>query len=402
MFANKIFHFVKGYVIIRVIGFNIERFLNICQRRSIRLFSIGKRTDTGILVCVSVSDFGKIGSAADETGSHIRIIKRCGLPFLVKNLKKRYALIVSFFLLAVLFFSSSFFIWSIEINGNDEHICQSIAHACDKAGLRIGAYKPRLLSGEEMKNVILNNTDNLAWVWVYIKGTKAVVEYKEGICAPKVVDRTVPCNISAVRDGIIDKVIAKNGRAVVSSGDTVIDGDILISGSVDLENETHQNVHATGDVYAITWHEKSGDYKLYKTYYKSLGKKKTFRTIKLFSKCFDLFTSDAVDFDCYTISEKLSEMKLGKNNFLGIGMYKKTYTKTEPQRIDLSYDDVVEFAKNELEEKISKELLSGSVLRNKQSTVQVLDDSTIRVNVTMEFEEKIGKEVPIENYDQEK
>ncbi len=394
MFFNKVFHFVKGYVIINVSGFYIERFLYICAKRGIELFRIGRRTDEGVRVSISNRDFKKIRPIVYKSKVRISIVRKCGLPFFIKKAKKRRALVAGMLILSVAGYVSSGFIWSIEINSEDETVEKQLLDAIEIAGIRIGAYKPLLPEGEKVKSIIMNNTDNIVWAWVYIKGTKAVVDFKEGIPAPKIVDRSVPCDIVAQRDGIITEIVEKNGDARVTLGDTVEKGDLLIAGTLNSTDGGYKTVHSIGRVFARVWHEKSGEYKLYTEERVATGRKKDFFTLKLFSKCFDLYTRENIDYHEYNISEKLSELKLGKDNFLGIGVYKKTYNEVETEKVEISVDNALKIAQNDLEMQVSKELLPCSKLIDKKIQYECIDDETIKVTLTMEFVEQIGKEVP--------
>ena len=115
MFLNNVFHFMKGYVIINVSGLGIERFLYICAKRKIALFNMGTPSDNGIALCMSISDFRRIKPAVRKSGAYIRIVKKCGLPFLAKQFRRRYILLFGFVIMACAMFISSFFIWSVEI-----------------------------------------------------------------------------------------------------------------------------------------------------------------------------------------------------------------------------------------------------------------------------------------------
>lgn len=394
MFFNKVFHFVKGYVIINVSGFYIERFLYICAKQGIELFGIGKRTSSGVVVCINIKDYKKIRPIVFETKVKVSILKKYGLPFLLKKAKKRRALFFGILFLSVLSFAASNFIWAVEIKSNNSAVSDKLISAIDTAGVRIGAYKPFLPDGEKIKSIIMNNTDNLVWAWVYINGTKAVVDFKEGIQAPDVIDRTIPCDIVAQSDGVITEIVEKNGSARVHGGDSVAKGDLLISGTLEHPDGSLGTVHAIGDVYARVWHEKSGDYKLYIENEVPTGNKKDFVTVKLFSRCFDFFRDEVIDYENYAITEKLYLPEFGKNNFFGVGFYKKTYSEQERKKVGISKEEAVEFAKHDLEMQISKELLPGSVLNNKNVVYEQIDAETIRVTLTMEFTEQIGIKKP--------
>ena len=390
MIFNKIFHFVKGYVIIKVTSLYIERFLYTCASVGIKLFHIGKRNNNSVIMRIGIKDFFKVRSVCKKTRTHIRIVKKCGLPFFISKLKKRYFLILGFIAVICFMFTSSLFIWSIEIDGESKETAEQISLALEDAGLRIGAFKPLLPDGEQMKNIIMSNTDNLVWAWVNIKGTKAFVEYNEGIKPPKVVNRSIPCDIVAQRDGIIYKITEKNGEKRVLTGDTVMKGDVLIAGTLTSADSTLKTVHSIGEVLACTHHKKSREYKLSYDFATPTGKSKTFRTLKLFSKCFDLFFREKVDFKEYRVTETLNELKLGKNHYLGIGIYEQHYNEIEIVNIPIDYDTAIQKAQYELEEAIAKELLPGSVLVNKKTNHQKIDDNTVLVSVEMEFIENIG------------
>ena len=393
MFFNKIFHFVKGYVIIKVSGSGIERFLYICAKRKISLFGMGEPIDGGITLCISISDFRNLRPAAKKTGVNVRILKKCGLPFCISSLKRRYVLIVGFVLLFGLMLVSTLFIWTVEIQATEGGIPDSLPPAIEKAGIHIGAFKPTLRKGDDIKNIILDNTDNIIWAWAYIKGTKAVIEYRSGIPAPKPVDMAIPCDIAARRDGLIVSVTEKNGKAAVKKGDTVLKGDVLISGISDSDTDKGMPVHAIGDIKAYTWHERVRDYSLTRKIPRPTGRTKCFYTLKLFSKCINLYKTEETGFDNYTITESTYELSVGKGNYLGVGIYKKEYAEAYEEEVPCDYDETVRNAVYELEEEIAKELLCGSVLADKKITHEKTDENTLRVSVTMEFIENIGEEI---------
>lgn len=392
MFLNNVFHFAKGYVIINVSGIGIERFLYICAKRNIVLFNMGVRTDEGVTLCMSISDFKRIKPAVRKSGAQVRIKKRCGLPFFIKRFRKRYVLFFGFVVIAAAMFASSLFIWSVEINSPGGAVPADLPEAIRNSGVYIGAFKPSLPKGDDIKNIILDNTDDIMWVWTYIKGTKAIVEYRNGIPAPKSVKISVPCSIIARRDGLIMSVTEKNGSAAVKKGDTVLKGDVLISGVSRLSENPGLPVHAIGDVKAYTWHEKSREYPLVQTLSEPTGSKKSYYTLKLFSKCINLYTRENIDFESYEIKEEMHELSFGKENYSGIGIYKKTYIQTNESAVPADYNEVVRSAANELEAEIGRELLPGSVLSKRECTHTKTENGTVKVTVSMEFIENIGEE----------
>lgn len=393
MFFNKIFHFVKGYVIIEVFGTGIERFLYISAKRGLALFNMGRVQGKKLVVCISNNELDKLYKVQSKCSVDIRIVRECGLPYYLKKYKKRYVLILGLAIVSILMFVSSFFIWSVEIISPGGTIPQELYQALDIAGVRIGAFIPKMMGEDDIKNSILDNTDSLSWVWVYKRGTKAVVNYRTRKEIPYVADKKTPCDIVAIKDALIVSVREKNGKALVGEGDTVLAGDTLISGVIErtLGEQTLINkVHAMGEIRAYTWYEKEGVFPLYKTNKIPTGNRKAYYTVKLFSRCFNLFKREKVDYSDYVIKEDTKQLQLG-NVSLGIGIYKKEYIEIKQEKVEIPYDDAVLKARAVLEESIAKELLPSSQLQNTTVKSDKADDENVRVSIVMEFIENIGE-----------
>ncbi len=399
MFFNNIFQFWKGYVILYLKGYDIERFFNICRRRGIRLWGIRRPSVSEAIVCIGLADFRRIRPVAGKTKTSIRIRKKRGVPVLVRKYRKRYFLFLGALLLICFLGIMSQFVWSIEIEGIDAVNRQQVLEAAEAAGVRIGAWKGNLQDGQAMKDIILNRVPDISWTWVYLKGTKAVIRVKEKVLPPVVVDKSAPCDIIARRDALIRKITAKNGEPLVEPGEAVLAGDVIIAGTLmDEESGSYRLVHAMGQVEASTWHEKSGEYKLYYETRKPTGAKKSYRTLNLFSKKINLFRKNSIPYAEYDTIESKRELALGQEGYLGIGLETVTYAEVNVIREPIPVETALEIAKNDLEEQIARELLPGAQRVSADIRHQQIDSETIRVTLTMEFIEKIGTENPIGIY----
>ncbi len=398
MFLNKIFHFLKGYVILKLTGFNIERFLFICAKRKIHMWSINKQGKDSCQIVVLADDFPKLRDIARKTRTKVHIINKSGLPILLKKYKKRYFMLFGCVIFVLMLFISTKFIWSVEISGVENADVVAITKILKDSGIYQGAPKYRVRSSKEIKNIILNRVDNISWAWVYLKGTKAVCEIFEDSIPGMNLEYGEPCHVIAARDGIIKRIIATDGIKTAKAGDTVLAGDMLISGVI-LNNlgEPGLNVAAAGDIEAYTWHEKTGTYKLYDEIRIPTGEKKSFLTLNLFSKEINLFLGKTIPFKEFNVEENKHELKLFRDTYLGIGWNKVTAYEVNVEKKQISYDMAVYEGKCELEEKIAKELLPGAELVSENVSHRSIDDETVEVTVTMGFIERIGRKVPIDN-----
>ena len=369
---KKFFKFLYGYVIIKVYGKGAERFINICLRRNIDVWNI-KPFDDGIEMCIYIKDFFHIRQVRKKSNVKIKISQRRGIKHLMRLYRKRYLFLIGFALCIIFFAVSAQFIWVVEINGVENSDINGIISTLDSIGIKSGALKAKLPDGMESKAAIINNNDHIAWAWVYIEGAKARVEIYEQIIPPNILDKDTPCDIVAACDGIINHMVVKNGEEVLNDGDAVKTGDVIISGKVATYKEGYPEeyiyVHSMADIMAYTTHSKNGDYKLYYESRVPTGKNRYMVSLEVFGKMFSLPLGRMFD------TVKYTEVNVNK----------------EP----ISIETAVEFAKNDLEEKISNELLYGSILTDENVEYEKIDNETINVKLEMDFIQNIATSQPI-------
>ena len=396
---NKFFKFLKGYVIIKICGNESERFINICVRRGINIGRVKRLSDGALETAVPKSGFFLLRPIAYKTHTKVRILKKVGLYNAKKRYGRRYALIFGIILAAAFVYISSQFIWTVEINGVELSDYNSVCAALEKSGVYAGARKKDIADGEEIKSNIVSENENIVWAWAYIEGAKARVEVFEKIIPPKVINRDEPCDVVAACDGYIKKAIVKNGQKLCREGDTVSAGDVLISGTVPVfkegEEERYISVHASGTVEAETEHKASGMYGVYYESKQYTGKHKRIIRLELFGKSFKLFGSEKNMYKTCDRAEKRHELKLPFIGYTGISVDNIVYDEYETHREPISIETAAEFAKNELEEKIAKELLYDSRLIDEEFNYVYTDSETIKEELTMKFIEKIGTQQPI-------
>ena len=387
MFFIKIFHIFNGYVILSVTGNNKETFLNEILHLGVHPYSVSRREEQ-FVIKMSLMDFFKLRGAKTHAGIHIE--KKSGLAFLIKKLKKRYFFVSGIILLILSFAIGGQFIWTVEIDGETEN-CERLYSALETAGVKPGTFKPMMNSPLEIKNIVINNAEDISWAWLYVKGTKAVLKVRKNILPPEIFDADTACDIVAARSGIIKKVITKKGVCKVSENQTVMPGDVIISGTIEFEDKPGYLVHASGTAEAYTTHTLEGTYKQYFCYKTYTGRKRRFISLCLFGKRIPLYINAKVDFEKYDTEERT----VGNINGI-MGAEMKVCSEYGLHKEPISYETAVEAAKNELEAKISEELLPGAKLIDKNVDAKSIDEETVSVRVTMDFIENIGTEKRIE------
>ena len=247
---------MRGYVTIRVQGLTLERFINMCMTGDIYLWDVKRIDNTTLETKISIKGFKDLRKIVRKVGCKVSIFEKHGYPFWIYRLKKRKMLLLGAFFCFLLLVFVSTFIFSVEIVGNENVEKAEIISKLNNLGFKPGANRC-FVNLRKLENQLLLEIDQLAWVGVEIKGIKAKVEVAEKILPPNKIDKDIPCNVIAGKNGVIEKVITKSGHSVVEEGDIVKKGDILISGIIQSGNS--MLVHSYGDVYAKTYYEAIGE-----------------------------------------------------------------------------------------------------------------------------------------------
>ncbi len=157
------------------------------------------------------------------------LLRRGGLGLLVRRLFRRPGLILGTLLGILIFTLSSLTVWRVEVIGNEELTSLEIEEAVAEAGLGVGAFTPTVDTAA-VRTRVLEAEPTLSFVSIYVRGTTVLVEVREAApYVPPSEDEGL-FNLVATSDAIVESVTAKVGRAAVTKGMTVRQGDLLISG----------------------------------------------------------------------------------------------------------------------------------------------------------------------------
>ena len=255
MSISRVSNIVTGYVNIRVEGFYIERFINICISKKILLHDITREKSTILYAKVGINDYKRLRDVAKKTKSKIKIEGKVGLPFVMHRYRKRKIFAVFFVVIIFTIIHLSNYVWNIEIEGTVDINQEELLKTLEDSGLYIGVSKEKLDTKSVIDKIRLER-DDIAWIGISVKGTNAMIKIKESKKAPEVINKDEYCNIISDKTGVITKINVQNGTAVVNTGDIVKPGDILVEGYVEGTYTGKRYVHSIADIEAKTWYTK--------------------------------------------------------------------------------------------------------------------------------------------------
>lgn len=247
-----LWNYLKGYVIIRVYGFSVERFINLISVRNMYVWDVCSSGASAVMK-IRLSGIDEARRCALRTGCEIEIIGEKGIPVVIRRFSKRYILVFGAVFFAIAFYGMSLFVWSVSILGNERVAAEEVAEFCEEQGLYPGGLKYRI-DPKEISEGLVESFGDILWAAVEIDGTKAYVRIVETIEEPDMVDRETPVDLVAKKDGVIISVTASSGTPEVRAGDVVAEGDMLISSEMPIKNgeeiKGYEYVAAQGSVMA--------------------------------------------------------------------------------------------------------------------------------------------------------
>lgn len=164
------------------------------------------------------------------------------------DIKKRIGIIIGLILTFIMLYLSSSVVWKINVTGNKSASREEILSELEEAGLTLGTFVPSI-DYDALHNRVLLNSKHLSWISINITGNVANVNVREKQEKENVINPTYS-NVIASYDGYIDQIKVKNGKKLVTVGQVVKKGDILISGIIDSASEGVRYEQANGEVFA--------------------------------------------------------------------------------------------------------------------------------------------------------
>lgn len=243
----------RGQVWLRVTCPYPERVLNLCSARKLAFWDLEWEGAETFTCRMSRGDHRILSRAAEKLDCTIEIVRREGAPYTLAKLRHRQALAVGIAVCGTAVLIGSFFVWDIQIAGNETVPREVILRSLEKNGVHRGCFG-FALNGEDIRNHVLLEIPELLWITVNVSGCRAYVEVRERVEAPEPVDEREPTNVVARRDGLILDIQAMDGVRCVLPGTSVEAGELLISGVEDTETVGARVLTGMGKVEARTWY----------------------------------------------------------------------------------------------------------------------------------------------------
>ena len=399
---RRLVNFLRGWVRLTVTGVFPERMLNLCAQRRVPFWGLEWLDGQTFRFRVPPRWAAALPELAERARCTVREEGTGGLPAFLWRFRRRYGflagLAVSLTLVCVL---SNFILW-VDVTG-----CETVPQARVLAELRRlgvypGAFGPAI-DGNAVGQRALIELDELSWMSVNIKGSRAEVIVREAVQPPELTDEDVWTDVTAETDGVISRVETLSGQARVEPGDAVLEGEVLISGWVDLEPPAGSEapsqgyaVRAAGEIWADTRRTASASIPLTAGVKEYTGEEKRLFSLTVLGRRVDFYENSGIPWPRY---DKISETwtaSLPDGTLLPLSVGRQVLRRYTLEEVEIDLEQGEELLRAGLLRQLEGLLGEDGTVRSTQYTA-VVGEEGLTVTLRAACHEEIGRFVPYED-----
>jgi similar to stage IV sporulation protein len=289
---------------------------------------------------------------------------------------------------------------------------EKITQVVREAGLYRGVPKWSVDTAQ-LEKTIMQQVSGLAWVGVFVDGTRVEIKVVEKVLPPD--NGGQPVDIVAKKDGLIKEILTLSGHPLVQEGDTVTAGQVLISAAIpppEIEEEDNSNtdaveedeqqqpamqyVHARGIIRARVWYDGYDEIKLEERVKRPTGQEITKLCMKIRGKEIILMGPRQVPYINYAEQTDVKRLPAWRNINIPVEFITVKYVEQDTYTNKLDRSEARHLAEIQAMEELRSQMPDGAKILKKQvREVKTADEEDIvRVRVQVETLEEIGKDKP--------
>ena len=326
-----------------------------------------------------------------QRGVAFEAIKEHGFVPLFLRYKRRYGIAIGALIFVVLLFLSEKFIWSVEIIGNDEIPDAEIIERLDALGCGVGAYIPSI-DFDWLHNQFLLDGEGISWISVNLHGTHAAVEVRELVPPATDIDESVPYNLVASEDGIVEYIEVLRGEKIAREEELVREGELLASGVQQMKHGLRL-VHARGTVLARVKRSIKVEIPFESTVREYTGREFSEKYLNFFDFSLKIFANTSnLPEKCDKI-EREAPLRFFDAVTVPVNMYEVIYREYADVPVTISEDEAKSAAYEKMREECAK-IAEDAELISREIKGGVKDGAYV-IECELTVLKNIAKEVPI-------
>lgn len=221
-----------GCVRLKVTSAECTQLLYLLSQKGVQIFDIQYVDELTVYFSIYRRDYKAVKQILSQREEHLITVSLFGTYWRIKSLLKRPVLVIGvlFLLFLILYLPTK--VLFVGVSGNHTVPTNLILEKASACGISFGASRENVRS-EKVKNQLLESIPELQWAGINTYGCFAVISVEEEKNQLQDEKESLHGNIVAVRDGVITQVSVTKGTAKCEVGQSVKQGQILVSGYAD-------------------------------------------------------------------------------------------------------------------------------------------------------------------------
>ena len=223
----RLFILLVGYAQIKVAN-RREALLTLFLRKRVNVAMGRPKEGGGYSFVVPLYEQKKLLRLLDAYNFPVDSVQTGGLPVYLWSFRKRVGLILGILSAATVITAGSLVLWNVRIVGCETVSVQEARELLTSEGIEVGGFIPPIDAKVSASRIVLRDP-RIAYVAINIIGTVCEVQVTEAKFADDTKEK-YPADIVAAYDGLIERVELYDGQTMVTHGEAVRKGQVLISG----------------------------------------------------------------------------------------------------------------------------------------------------------------------------
>ncbi len=316
-----------------------------------------------------------------------------GFPSLLKRYRKRVGIPIGLCLAILMIWMSGRVIWCVNIKGNSTVSDEVIIETLESLGCGVGdTYED--IDFDILHNRFLMECKDISWIAVNMNGTHANVEVRETLREEKE-EKDGFYNIIATEAGQIEEIAARSGKPVVERFDTVLEGELLISGAISYKQDTMSRFEsAKGSVFAKVNRSFFVEVPFEQVIREPTGNKITEKALRFFNFDINLFGNSRIPYRfCDTIT-MYKQVYLFDTVALPLYIKESVFSEYREKQVTFSEEEAEELALSLYREKLLSVLGDDTIIS--KSVTKSVNNGVFTISCELYCLADIAKRVPLE------
>lgn len=225
---EKCVFWLKGDVRARIKGVYGEKIINAAKNKGCALRNIKRLDLESLELETDIGGYKKLRGICRKNKCKIKIVKKTGLPFKISPYRHRYGIFLGILSFFIGIYMLSTRVWSFSITDDGMVDKNKIMEIVASYGIRAGSVKSKI-DVKGIRSDIMQKYEDFTFFNINFYGSHAEIVTKGREKKQNVIPKDMACDIICDKDGLIERIIVKEGTKLKERGETVIKGDRLVS-----------------------------------------------------------------------------------------------------------------------------------------------------------------------------